>query len=102
MRHSKGIKSANRYQKACALSQISIKAVDGDSQSATVTGYASTFDRTPDSYGDIVAPGAFSESLARWASLNEQGKYIPFCITAYRRFASISVLLEPSADREDC
>lgn len=77
MRQPKSIKSANRYQKACAVSQLSVKAVDGDETKATVTGYASTFDRTPDSYGDIVAPGAFTESLARWASLNEQGKFIP-------------------------
>lgn len=77
MRRQKSIKSANRYQKACAVSQLSVKAVDGDETKATVTGYASTFDRTPDSYGDIVAPGAFTESLARWASLNEQGKFIP-------------------------
>ena len=77
MRQPKGIKSANRYQKACAVSQLSVKAVEGDETKATVTGYASTFDRTPDSYGDIVAPGAFTESLARWASLNEQGKFIP-------------------------
>lgn len=77
MRQLKSIKSANRYQKACAVSQLSVKAVDGDETKATVTGYASTFDRTPDSYGDIVAPGAFTESLARWASLNEQGKFIP-------------------------
>lgn len=77
MRQQKSIKSANRYQKACAVSQLSVKAVDGDETKATVTGYASTFDRTPDSYGDIVAPGAFTESLARWASLNEQGKFIP-------------------------
>ena len=77
MQRPKSIKSANRYQKACAVSQLSVKAVDGDETKATVTGYASTFDRTPDSYGDIVAPGAFTESLARWASLNEQGKFIP-------------------------
>lgn len=77
MRQPKGIKSANRYQKACAVSQLSVKSVEGDDSKATVTGYASTFDRTPDSYGDIVASGAFTESLARWASLNEQGKYIP-------------------------
>lgn len=77
MRQKNCIKSAKRYQKACAVSQLSVKALEGDEGTATVTGYASTFDRTPDSYGDIVAPGAFTESLARWASLNEQGKYIP-------------------------
>lgn len=39
-----------------------------------VEGYASTFDREPDSYGDIIAPGAFTDSLARW---RESGKPIP-------------------------
>lgn len=32
----------------------------------TITGYASTFDRDPDSYGDVVAPGAFSDTLKAW------------------------------------
>lgn len=39
-----------------------------------VEGYASTFDREPDSYGDVIAPGAFTDSLARW---RESGKPIP-------------------------
>ena len=39
-----------------------------------VEGYASPFDREPDSYGDVVAPGAFADTLARWA---ESGKPIP-------------------------
>ena len=30
----------------------------------TFTGYASTFNGTPDSYGDVIAPGAFAKSLA--------------------------------------
>lgn len=47
--------------------------VDG----GTVKGYASTFDREPDSYGDVIAPGAFAKSLERWAALYEQGKRIP-------------------------
>ena len=41
----------------------------------SITGYASTFDREPDSYGDVVAKGAFAKSLARWA---EKGARIPF------------------------
>lgn len=44
------------------------------SAEGTVEGYASTFDREPDSYGDVVAPGAFAESLERW---RETGKPIP-------------------------
>jgi HK97 family phage prohead protease len=33
--------------------------------SGTFTGYGSTFGGKPDSYGDIIAPGAFSESIAK-------------------------------------
>lgn len=43
----------------------------------TVKGYASTFDRDPDAYGDVVARGAFAKSLERWRALNAEGKYIP-------------------------
>jgi len=36
--------------------------------------YPSTFTRTPDSYGDVVAPGAFAESIKTWA---ESGNVLP-------------------------
>src|SRR5690554_4588516 len=36
-------------------------------QSGEFQGYASTFGGEPDSYGDVVAPGAFSKSLSRHA-----------------------------------
>lgn len=35
--------------------------------SGTFTGFASTFGGPPDSYGDVIAPGAFAESLAEHA-----------------------------------
>ena len=56
--------------KACVKSELK---EDG----GIVKGYASTFDRDPDAYGDVVAKGAFSKSLERWKQLNEEGKYIP-------------------------
>lgn len=56
--------------KACVKSELK---EDG----GIVKGYASTFDRDPDAYGDVVAKGAFAKSLERWKALNEQGKYIP-------------------------
>lgn len=40
----------------------------------TVTGYASTWDREPDSYGDIVRKGAFLNAIEK---LNESGKKLP-------------------------
>ena len=33
----------------------------------TVEGYAATFDREPDSYGDVIAKGAFARTLSEWA-----------------------------------
>lgn len=56
--------------KACVKSELK---EDG----GTVKGYASTFDRDPDAYGDVVAKGAFAKSLERWEALNAEGKYIP-------------------------
>lgn len=39
-----------------------------------ITAYASTFHREPDSYGDVVAKGAFLKSLAK---LESEGRYLP-------------------------
>lgn len=56
--------------KSCAKSQLM---EDG----GIVKGYASTFDREPDAYGDVIAKGAFAKTLEKWAKLNEEGRYIP-------------------------
>lgn len=40
-----------------------------------IVGYASTWTREPDSYGDVVAKGAFAECIGR---LKEEGRNIPF------------------------
>lgn len=39
---------------------------DGDG--GTLVAYAATFDREPDSYGDVIARGAFKETLEKWAA----------------------------------
>lgn len=39
-----------------------------------IRAYASTFDREPDSYGDVIAPTAFDKTLDKW---HELGKPIP-------------------------
>ena len=49
---------------------VDVKADDNGS----ITGYAATFIREPDSYGDIIAKGAFSESIA---AIEAEGKAIP-------------------------
>lgn len=45
-----------------------------DEANGSITGYASTWTREPDSYGDIVAKGAFAESIER---IKAEGKAIP-------------------------
>lgn len=36
-----------------------------------VEGYAATFDREPDSYGDVIAKGAFARTLDEWAAKDQ-------------------------------
>ena len=49
--------------------------IKSDSEgSGSIEAYASTFDRTPDKVGDIVAPGAFAESIK---ACQESGRSIP-------------------------
>lgn len=42
-----------------------------------VEGYASTFDREPDSYGDVIARGAFTRTLDEWRAKEADGLSIP-------------------------
>lgn len=42
----------------------------------TISGYFSTYDREPDAYGDIIAPGAFTETIQK---REESGHPFPLC-----------------------
>jgi len=42
----------------------------------TISGYFSTYDRIPDSYGDVIAPGAFTDTIKTRA---ESGHPFPLC-----------------------
>ena len=53
---------------------IKTKSFDVKADNGSITGYASTWTREPDSYGDIVAKGAFLESIER---IKESGKVLP-------------------------
>lgn len=46
----------------------------GGDDGGTLVAYASTFDRDPDSYGDVISPGAFTETLQKW---RDSGNTIP-------------------------
>lgn len=74
--------------------EVKVKASDEDK--GTFTAYASTFHRDPDSYGDIVRPGAFKSSLEKW----EQGKVIPVLWSheAHDPFSDIGTVINAVED----
>lgn len=45
-------------------------------EAGTITGYFSTYDREPDAYGDVIAPGAFTETIK---ARKESGHPFPLC-----------------------
>lgn len=53
----------------------SVKYAEDESGNGFIEGYASTWHKVPDAYGDIVAKGAFANSLAKY---EETGRSIPF------------------------
>lgn len=65
-RHEKGNDMTIKYKAAPAAAEMPNDGV--------VEGYAATFDRIPDSYGDVIKAGAFAKSLDRWKA---EGKPIP-------------------------
>ena len=53
----------------------SVKYAEDEAGNGYIEGYASTWHKIPDAYGDIVAKGAFAKSLAKY---EETGRSIPF------------------------
>lgn len=53
---------------------LKIKSYEVKADNGMITGYASTWTREPDSYGDVVKQGAFAESIAK---IEEEGKVLP-------------------------
>lgn len=49
---------------------------EGMQDTGTISGYFSTYDRIPDSYGDVIAPGAFTETIK---AREEGGHPFPLC-----------------------
>ena len=50
--------------------------VKSDEDAGKISGYFSTYDRIPDSYGDVVAPGAFTDTIK---AREESGHKFPLC-----------------------
>ena len=53
---------------------IKVKTYEIKADTGTITGYASTWIREPDSYGDVVAKGAFLESIEQ---IKREGRVLP-------------------------
>ena len=47
-----------------------------DEDTGKISGYFATYDRIPDSYGDVIAPGAFTETIK---AREESGHPFPLC-----------------------
>lgn len=62
------------FGKEKAKMNVKTKTYELKSENGTISGYASTWTREPDSYGDIVAKGAFAECIER---LKDEGKVLP-------------------------
>lgn len=60
--------------KTKAGASVGSKAAEGE---GVVVGYAATFDREPDFYGDVIAPGAFKDTLEHWDGEAAKGRHIP-------------------------
>lgn len=60
-----------KLRKSAGIAPMSVK--DG----GAFSGYAATFDRVADCYGDVIAKGAFAETLEAWSEKNGDGVFIP-------------------------
>lgn len=70
---------------------IELKATD----LGTIAGYFSTYDKTPDSYGDIIEPGAFTETIK---AREESGHPFPLCFN--HDFSAVIGAVESIKDTE--
>ena len=50
--------------------------IKANEETGQISGYFSTYDRIPDSYGDVVAPGAFTDTIK---AREESGHPFPLC-----------------------
>ena len=54
--------------------ELKTKTYEVKADNGSITGYASTWIREPDSYGDVIAKGAFLDSIAQ---IEAEGKKLP-------------------------
>ena len=73
------------------------KTIDAKAENGMIVGYASTWTREPDTYGDVVAKGAFAEYIEQ---LKAEGRVLPFLLNhdAYNINAFIGTVVELEED----
>lgn len=64
-------------------------------ENGMIAGYFSTYDKTPDSYGDIIEPGAFTETIK---AREESGHPFPLCFN--HDFSAVIGAVEKVEDTE--
>lgn len=71
--------------------------IEAKAENGVITGYASTWTREPDSYGDVVAKGAFAEDLEQ---IKAEGRVLPLLLNhdAYNINAFIGTVVELEED----
>ena len=69
-----GIEKWYSRQKGGHKVTVKTKTFEAKSDNGVIVGYASTWTREPDSYGDVVAKGAFAESIE---NIKAEGKVLP-------------------------
>lgn len=64
-------------------------------ENGTISGYFSTYEKTPDSYGDIIEPGAFTKTIEK---RKESGHPFPLCWN--HDFSSVIGVVDTVEERE--
>jgi len=77
--------------------EVAVKYAEGEDGIGYIEGYASTWDKVPDAYGDIVRKGAFAKSLQRY---KESGRSIPL-LWAHQMNELDSYIGTAEADEDD-
>ena len=72
-----GIEKWYSRQKGGHKVTVKTKTFEAKSDNGVIVGYASTWTREPDSYGDVVAKGAFAEYIEQ---LKAEGRVLPFLL----------------------
>lgn len=71
-----------------------LKYAGGEGKPVTVEGYASVFNTAPDSYGDVIAPGAYAKTLT---ALGKAGRSLPL---RYEHYDVVGKWVDLREDRQ--